>query len=138
VTTQDGGQQADASAMSTGQLVASIKDDLSILVRDEVELAKAELRESATRAGVGSALGLVAAYVAMLASIALVIAAGYGLTALGLHPGWAFLIIGGALLLLTALLLLIARGRFTGIRGPERARRAAARVRAALRPGSRT
>lgn len=138
MTTQDGGRQADASAMSTGQLIASIKDDLSTLVRDEVELAKAEIRESATRAGVGSALGLLAAYVAMLASVVLVIAAGFGLTGLGLHPGWAFLIIGGALLLLTALLLLIARGRFSGMRGPKRAKRAADRIRAALRPGPRT
>ncbi len=138
MTTQDGDQQADAAAMSTGRLVASIKEDLSTLVRDEVELAKAELRESASRAGVGGALGLVAAYVAMLASILLVIAAGYGLTALGLHPGWAFLIVAGALLLLAALLLLIARGRFAKVSGPQRAKRAAVRARAALRPGSRT
>lgn len=124
--------------MSTGRLIASIKDDVTTLVRDEVELAKAELRESAARAGMGGALGLVAAYVVMLASILLVIAAGYGLTALGLHAGWAFLILGGALLLLAALLLLIARGRFAKVSGPKRAQRAAARARAALRPGSRT
>jgi hypothetical protein len=124
--------------MSTGQLIASIKDDLSSLVREEVELAKAELRESASRAGVGGALGLIAAYLVMLASIVLVIAAGYGLTALGLHPGWAFLIVAGALLLIAALLLLTARGRFAKVSGPQRAQRAAARARAALRPGSRT
>jgi hypothetical protein len=138
VTTRDESRQADTTAMSTGQLIASIKDDLSGLVRSEVELAKAELRESAARAGAGSALGVAAAYCLVLASVVLVIAAAYGLTGLGLHPGWAFLIVGGALVLLAALLLLVARGRFTGIRGPERAQRAAARVRAALRPGSKT
>ncbi|HEU4542115.1 MAG TPA: phage holin family protein [Jiangellaceae bacterium] len=138
MTTRDVGQRADATAMSTGQLIASIKDDLSTLVRDEVELAKAELRENAARAGAGGALSLAAAYIAVLASIALVIAAGFGLTGLGLHAGWAFLIVGGALLLVVALLLLVARGRFAGIRRPERAQRAAARARAALRPGPRT
>jgi len=138
VTTRGGDRQADAAAMSTGQLIASIRDDVSTLVRDEVELAKAELRESATRAGVGGALGLAAAYLAMLASIALVIAAGYGLTALGLHAGWAFLIVGGVLLLIAALLVLIARGRFAKVSGPKRTQRAATRLRAALRPGPRT
>lgn len=135
MTTRDGDQQADATAMSTGQLIASIRDDVSTLVRDEVELAKAELRESATRVGVGGALGLAAAYLVVLASVVLVIAAGYGLTALGLHAGWAFLIVGGVLLLLAALLVLIARGRFAKVSGPKRTQRAAARVRAALRPG---
>jgi hypothetical protein len=124
--------------MSTGRLIASIREDLSSLVRDEVELAKAELRESAGRAGAGGALGLAAAYVTMLASALFAIAAAYGLTALGLHAGWAFLIVGGALLLLAALMLLIARGRFTKVSGPQRAQRAAVRIRAALRPGSRT
>ena len=135
MTTRDAHQQADAAAMSTGQLIASLRDDVSTLVRDQVELAKAEMRESAARVGAGGALGAAAAYLAMLASVVLVIAAGYGLTALGLHAGWAFLIVGGVLLLIAAVLVLIARGRFTKVSGPKRTQRAAAQVRAALRPG---
>ena len=138
MTTRDGSRQTDAAAMSTGQLIASIKDDVASLVQDEIELARAELRESATKAGVGGALGAVAAYLLLLSSVLLAVAAAYGLTGLGLHPGWAFLIVGGALLLLAALLLLIARGRFARMRGPVRAQRTIARARAALRPGSRT
>ncbi|HEX5996106.1 MAG TPA: phage holin family protein [Jiangellales bacterium] len=138
MTTRDGDQQADAAGMSTGQLIASLRDDVSTLVRDEVELAKAEMRESAARAGAGGALGAAAAYLAMLASIVFVIAAGYGLTALGLHPGWAFLIVGAVLLLLAALLALIARSRLATVSAPKRTQRAAARLGAALRPGPRT
>ncbi len=138
MTTQDGHQAADTAAMSTGQLIASIREDLSSLVRDEVELAKAEMRESAARAGAGGALGAIGLYLIVLATVLLAIAAAYGLTGLGLHPGWAFLIVGGALLLIAALLMLIARGRFTKISGPQRAQRAASRIGAALRPGSRT
>lgn len=137
MSTGDGTPDADAAAMSTGQLVASIKEDLSSLVRGEIELAKAELRESAVRAGVGGALVGVAGYVAMLATVLISVAAAYGLTGLGLHPGWAFLIVGGAYLIVAAALLLIARNRFRGIRGPERAKRVAAEAGQALRPGAR-
>lgn len=137
MTTHDG-RPSESAEMSTGQLVASIKDDLSSLVRSEIELAKAEVKQSAVRAGIGAGLGGVAAYLAFLASILLAIAAGYGLTALGLHPGWAFLILAGACLLVAGLLVLVARGRFAKISGPVRAKAAAAEVTAALRPGSRT
>ena len=41
-------------------------------------------------------------------------------------------------LLIAALLVLIARGRFNKVSGPKRTQRAAAQVRAALRPGPET
>lgn len=138
MTTGDGTPGPDAAAMSTGQLVTSIKEDLSSLVRGEIELAKAELRESAARAGVGGALVGVAGYIAALATVLISVAAAFGLTALGLHPGWAFLIVGVLYLLVAAGLLLIARNRFRGIKGPERAMRVAAEASQALRPGARS
>ncbi len=125
---------AATDAMSTGQLVASIRSDVQSLVRGEVELAKAEMRESARRAGAGGALGAVAAYLLVLVSIMLSIAAGYGLVALDLHPGWAFLIVGGAYLLLAAILGLIAVSRFRRIKGPERAKHVATEITRALWP----
>lgn len=138
MTTHDDTSGTSAETMSTGELVASIKDDLSNLVRGEVELAKAELRESATRAAVGGALGAVAAYLLVLVSILLSIAAAYGLTGLGLHPGWAFLIVSAAYLLLAGLLGLVARSRFRGMSGPERTKRTAVGISQALRSGNRT
>lgn len=138
MTTRNDTSGTDADARSTGQLVSSIKDDLTSLVRGEVELAKAELRESATRVAVGGALGLVAAYLLVLISILLSIAAAYGLTGLGLHPGWAFLIVAGAYLLIAAVLGLVVRNRLKGISGPERSKRTAVRAGQALRPGART
>lgn len=138
MTTTGGTSRDDTDTMSTGQLVASIKDDLTGLVRGEIELAKAELRESAGRAGLGGALSAAAGYLAVLATVLLSIAFGYGLVALGLHPGWAFLIAGGAYLLVAAVLALIARNRFQRVRGPERAKRTAAQFSQALRPRGRT
>ncbi len=137
MTTPNGTRSIDTATMSTGQLVAAISNDLQGLVRGEIELAKAEMRESAKRAGAGGALGAVAAYLLVLVSIMLSIAAGYGLVALGLHPGWAFLIVAGAYLLLAAILGLIARSRFRRVKGPERARHVATEITQALRPSSR-
>src|SRR5215207_2319834 len=65
------------SEASIGQLVAGIQRDLSTLVRGEIELAKAELRESAEQAGVGGALFAAAAFLAVLASIVGSVALGY-------------------------------------------------------------
>jgi uncharacterized membrane protein YqjE len=123
---------------SVGQLVASIKDDLTGLVRGEIELAKAEMRESGQRAAQGGALLGVAAYLVVVATILLSIAAGYGLVAAGLGPARAFLIVGGCYLVLAAILGLVARGRFARVSGPERAKLAAERATEALRPGSRS
>jgi hypothetical protein len=122
---------------SIGQLVASIKEDLTGLVRGEIDLAKAELRESAGRAGLGGALGAMAGYLAMLASILLSIAAAYGLVAAGVGPAVAFLIVGGAYLVIATALALIARNRLQHVSGPERAKRSAARASRALRPSAR-
>ncbi|MFW6090870.1 MAG: phage holin family protein [Actinomycetota bacterium] len=129
---------SDTDTMSTGQLVASIRSDVQNLVRGEVELAKAEMRESARRAGIGGALGALAVYLLILVSIMLSIAAAYGLVALDLHPGWAFLIVGGAYLLLAAILGLVAVSRFRRIKGPERAKHVATEITQALRPRPRT
>ena len=130
-----GGADADASI---GELVAGIQKDLTSLVRGEIELGKAELRESAARAGLGGGLIALAAFLVLLALVMASIALAYGLVALGLHPGWAFLIVTGFYLLLAGILGLFARNRFKGIRGPERAQRAAARATRALRLSSRT
>lgn len=127
----------DADA-SIGQLVAGIQQDVTSLVRGEIELAKAELRESGKRAGLGGGLVAAAAFLLLLAAILGSIALAYALVALGLHPGWAFLIVAGFYVLLAGILVLVARNRFTGVRGPERAQRVAARAKEALRPGTHT
>ncbi len=59
---------------SVGEIFADISRDLSTLMRQEVELAKAELRESATRAGKGAGMfggaGLAGYFVLLFLSIA--------------------------------------------------------------------
>ena len=111
--------QGDGSA-SIGQLVVSIKDDLTGLVRDEIELAKAELKEDAKSAALGSAMSAVAAFLLVLAAILGSFALVYGVHALGLALGWSFLVVAGFYVLVALVLLLAARGRFGRISMAER------------------
>ena len=41
---------------SVGELISAVSEDFSTLMRQEVALAKAEVRESATQAGAGAGL----------------------------------------------------------------------------------
>lgn len=128
----------DDTELSTGQLVASIKEDLSGLVRDEIELAKAEMREDARAVGLGAGLIAVAAVLAGLAVVLLSVALAYGIAALGLAPGWAFLIVAAAYLLVAAALGLLAKNKFGSVSGPKRTQRAAQQAVQALRATSQT
>lgn len=103
-----------------GQLVADASRDLSAIVRSEVALAKAEIKKDVVAGATGAALFAVAGVFAFLALILLLIAAAYGLVAAGLAPWLAFLIVAGALLLLGAILVLVARSRLKRIGPPER------------------
>lgn len=111
--------EADGSA-SIGRLVTSIKDDLTGLIRDEIELAKAELKEDAKSAALGGGLSAAALFLLLLAVILGSFALVYGVHALGLALGWAFLVVAGFYVLVAAVLLLVARGRFGKISGAER------------------
>jgi protein-S-isoprenylcysteine O-methyltransferase Ste14 len=119
--------------MSTGQLVSAIKDDVSGLIRDEIDLAKAELRQDARAVGTGVALIAVAAVLVVLVVILLSIALAYGLTALGLAPGWAFLIVAGVYLLGAGVLGLVAKARFGSMSGTARAQRGAQKIMQTIR-----
>jgi hypothetical protein len=105
---------------TVGQLVAAVSRDLSMLVRSEVELAKAELRDDVRSAGKGAGMLGGAGFLVVLAVILLSIAAAYGLVALGLHPGWAFLIVAGFYLLVATVLGLVGKRSLEQIKAPER------------------
>jgi membrane protein implicated in regulation of membrane protease activity len=111
----------NGSEPTVGQLVANASRDLSALVRSEIQLAQAELKASATAAALGAGMFGGAAFLALLAIILLSIAAAYGLTALGLHPAIAFLIVAGFYLLVAAVLVLVGRNRLSKAKGPTRA-----------------
>ena len=124
-----------AEERTLGQLVAEASEDLSELVRYEVALAKAEIMDDVKRGAAAGGLFGAAGYLAVLASITLVIAAGYGLVKAGLAAWLAFLIVSVALLLLAALLVLVAVILIKRIKPPERAIRSTKLTLAAVRGG---
>lgn len=103
-----------------GALFANASRDLSSLVRSEVELAKLEIRRDVKNGARGGAMFGAAAFLGVLALILLSIAAAYGLVAAGLHPGWAFLIVAGAYLVLAAGLALVGKKAVSKVGPPER------------------
>lgn len=67
---------------SLGQLLKQLTREVSTLLRQEVELAKTEMSEKASRAGANLGALAVGGGVAFLGALALLAAAIYGLTAL--------------------------------------------------------
>jgi uncharacterized membrane protein YqjE len=89
---------------SLGALVAAASDQISTLVRAEIELAKAELRFDAKRVGVAGGLFGAAAFMAHLCLILASFTIAYVLIDVGIWRWAAFLIVTG-LYLITALIL---------------------------------
>jgi membrane protein implicated in regulation of membrane protease activity len=110
---------------TVGQLVASVTRDMSSLVRSEIELAKAEVKSEVTSAVKGGGMLGAAGFLGVVAFILLSIAAAYGLTALGMHPGWAFLIVAVVYLLVAGLIAFVGVKALKSIKPPERSIRAA-------------
>jgi protein-S-isoprenylcysteine O-methyltransferase Ste14 len=111
----------NGSEPTVGQLVANASKDLSNLVRSELELAKTELKKTATAAGTGAGMFSGAAFLGLLAVILLSIAAAYGLNALGLHPALSFVIVAVVYLLIAAVLVLLGKRALGRAKGPQRA-----------------
>ncbi len=93
---------------SVAELVTNASEQMSRLVRDELQLARIELVEKGRRAGMGAGLFGVAGLVALYGVGALILAAIFGLDAA--LPLWlSALIIGVALLLIAGVMALIGR-----------------------------
>ncbi|QYJ03158.1 phage holin family protein [Nocardioides panacisoli] len=105
-----------------GRLIKDAQTDLSTLMRKEIELAKAELKFSATAGGMGTVFLLAAAFFAVLMIIILSVAAAYFIhwNGDGLSLHWAFLIVAGFYLLITGLLVLLGIRKLKQIKGPEK------------------
>jgi len=117
---------------SLGSLISGLTEDLSTLVRGEIELAKTELRNSARSAASGTGLILGALIVGSTALLFLLLTLAWALAALGL-PVWAgFGIVTLLLAVLTVALGVLGRNRLTSIKGPERAAASLAKTKAAL------
>src|SRR5215217_6892726 len=105
---------------AVGDIIKDMTDDVKLLVRDQVELAKTELVPSAKKAGIGGGLFGAAGYFALSALGILYFAAAFGLVAAGLSQWLAFLIVGVVLFLIAAVLGGIGYSTVRKVKGPER------------------
>ena len=107
--------QGDARP-SVGELFSDVAADLSKLMRQEIQLAKAEIRQSATRGTKGAGLlagaGLSGWMVLLFASVA----AWWGIGDATGH-GWSALIVAGIWLVIAAILGVTGRREISAISG---------------------
>jgi hypothetical protein len=105
---------------SLGELVAIATRDVSQLVRQEIDLAKAELRHQAVSAALGIGFLAAAAGLGFGVLIAGTIFLGELFTWAGLERFWAYFLTAAFYVLLAVLLALFAANRLRRIQPPER------------------
>ena len=108
-----------AADTSLGDLLGEVTRDVSTLMRQEVELAKAEVRQSATRAGKGAGLFGGAGYAGHLTVLFLSLAAWWGLGHV-VDIAWAAVIVAVVWGIVAAVLFVLGRREMKTIQGAPR------------------
>ncbi|MGO1973526.1 MAG: phage holin family protein [Propionibacteriaceae bacterium] len=111
-----------ATEREVGDIVKGITEDVKVLVKGELDLAKAELKPAAKHGGVGAGLFGGAGYFGLNALSLLFIAGALGI-AHGFGFDWwlGFVIMAGVLLVLAGVLALIGKAQVGKVKGPEQA-----------------
>lgn len=123
-----------AADTSLGDLLSEVTRDVSVLMRQEVELAKAELKQSATKAGKGSGMlagaGVAGHFVLLFLSLGLMFALG------ALMPlGWAALIVAVVWGIIAAVLASIGRKELKQVKGLPQTGETLSEIPPTLKPG---
>ena len=115
------GEPRTKGERSLGELVSSATKDLSALVRQEVELAKAELKRDIAKAGKGAGLFSGAGVLGLLSTLFLSIALAFGTAGLlDIALGWGFLIVGVLYLVGAGVLALLGKKQLSEVGPPEK------------------
>ena len=110
--------EVKAANTSLGDLLGEVTRDLSTLIRQEMALAKAELKESAGKAAKGAGILGGAAYAAGMAVLFLSIALWWALSTL-IGGGWAGVVVAVLWAVIALILYTVGRKRVqAGRRGP--------------------
>jgi Flp pilus assembly protein TadB len=115
-----GDRATGGSETSLGELVARATKDLSVLVQQEVALAKTELKKEAVAAGKGAGMFGGAAVTGLFALIFLSVAAAFAIAWLGLPLGWGFFLVGLLYLIVAAVLALLGKKQISKVGPPEK------------------
>lgn len=133
-TEQGSAAHAKAESTSLGDLLGEVTRDLSTLMRQEVELAKAEAKQSATRAGKGGGMlagaGVAGHFVLLFLSLALMFALG------AIMPlGWAAVILAAIWGITAAILASTGRKELKHIKGLPQTGETLSEIPPTLKPG---
>ena len=120
VSTGRDDRSAVAAEPSIGTLVQSAMADVSTLVRNEIELAKAEIGASAKKGGIGAASFAAAGVFAAFAGIFFFITVAEFLTWLGLARWISYLIVFLLLIALAGIAALVGKKMIKKVEKPER------------------
>lgn len=108
-----------AARTSLGDLLGEVTRDLSTLMRQEIDLAKAELSQSAKQAGKGAGLLGGAGYAALMAVLFLSIALWWGLGHL-IDNGWSAVVVAVIWGVIALVFYLVGRKEMKAVRGAPR------------------
>ena len=126
---------AKAETSSLGDLLGEVTRDMSILMRQEVELAKVELKQSATRAGKGAGMlagaGVAGHFVLLFLSLALWWALW---TLMGL--GWSGVVVALIWAIIAAVLATMGRKELNAIKGMPQTAETLQEIPPTLKPNS--
>ena len=131
----DGGHP-DVEGVSVGQLIGEVTKDLSTLMRQELELAKAEMKVEAKKAGQGAGMFGAAGLAGLMTIIFLSIALWWALSHLVGHS-WSALIVAILWGIIGAVAFTMGKKKFQQVNPkPERTVETLQQVPGALKPNS--
>jgi Putative Actinobacterial Holin-X, holin superfamily III len=124
---------AEVTNRSIGDLMRQVTEDLSTLMRKEVELAKAEVREEGKKAGKAAGFYGGAGFGGYMVALFLSLALAAGLSNV-MDAGWAALIVAIIWGVIAAVLYSMARSNTRRIQGLKQTQETAKRIPQALKP----
>lgn len=119
---------------SVGQLIGEVTKDLSTLMRQELDLAKVELKVEAKKAGQGAGMFGAAGFAGYMLLLFLSLALMWGLANV-MDTGWAGLIVAAIWAVIGAVAFVLGRNKFRQVHPkPERTVETLQQVPGALKP----
>jgi hypothetical protein len=124
-----------AETLPLGELLSDVTRDISTLMRQEVELAKVEIKDSATKAGKGAGMLAGAAWAGHLAVVFLSIALWWALGQL-IGLGWSAVVVAVIWGIVAAVLASRGRKELNAIKGLPRTAETVKEIPPALKPNT--
>ena len=115
-----GPDHASNGEKSLGELVATATKDLSVLVQQEVALAKTEIKKEVAAAGKGAGMFGGAGLTGLFALIFLSISLAYAISWFGIGLGWGFFIVGMLYLVVAGVLALLGKKQISKVGPPAK------------------